>query len=525
MHQIAGVSPLIDSCGALIASKAAQHYRSVPAAHRRWLDPEDLLQEALVAALYSEASFQEGKNAKFSTFLYNGLDMALIKYHTGRLGRKKRTTALTEIDAVTEDGMRMELPDTAALCTERLDVEASVLALARAVSDEAVVVLVRGLLCGDPAACRNTSAVEELHIAAKKLGLSYQTLAEVQKDEKIRRKTLTTLGNEVMLSSRSDAKLRVLECVQCSGRFTLGDVGAKRFYVEAMTCRSCYRELAAKPSTLSCFGAYDSEAIECTMHCFDRQACREIKECGMAKKTTEEKPVTAKKSKAVKAAVEVDDLDGIDFGDIPDVEAEAAVVEAAEKPVKKAKTVKAVEPVPEAKAGKVKPEKPVKVAKVAKAAPVKREDPDGVPPKEVGWRWPFKANSGMRWLFIKMLEGISTKQMPKVRATMEAERMDEEGNTQKGYSWPLMLKCMRMCRSGIEPRITHTWKVSEEGGSMKIYDVKCIVPNPALVEAKVKEKKTPPAADEVPASDAKSKKAAKAVELEPVAKPKKKKAA
>lgn len=464
MQAITGVSPDVDSCSAMILGLTARHYRGVKEEHRRWIDPEDLLQEALIAACAAERGHSLEKGAKFSTYCYRGVDMALLDVHVGFLGRKKRTGAIVELDYKDPD---TELPpvvlaDTQSDFTQELDIVASVLALARAVSERAVVVLVRGLLCGDGAATRYPAEVEELRVAATKLQLSYSQLGGIQKSEKIRRKCLTSIGKHVMLSSESDAKLRVLDCVGCRGRFTIGDVYEDRFVVDTMTCSKCYRGMASESSALSCFGSWNRGDTACRLHCLDRVQCKHFKENSMSAKSDK----TGKKKVPVEAkGKKVVTIDDMDFGDIPSVKVEET--KTVEKKVKAAKSAKAD-----------KPEKAAKVKKTPAAAKTKIEDPDGTPPKEVGWRWPYKANSGMRYLFKKMLEGLSASQVAKVQKDLEG----------KSFKWAFLLKCLRQGASGIQPRITHTWRVDETGGGLKIYDVKCIVPDPSKVVDKVKDK-------------------------------------
>ena len=80
---------------------------------------------------------------------------------------------------------------------------------------------------------------------------------------------------------------KVLECTLCSTGFSLVDVEAGRFFPSTGVCRSCYVVGQKTSRKVWCFGkrdlkrngkvvlkAFNSEAIECTTHCPDREICQ-----------------------------------------------------------------------------------------------------------------------------------------------------------------------------------------------------------------------------------------------------------
>lgn len=441
--QLKGISPKIDGCSNLILKKAFSSYQRLPAHHKRWLDPEDLLQESLLAALASEQKYRKDQHTKFSSYLFTGLDHHLMHLSTV-LNQKKRSLPdgqLMELDApVIDDSGAAQINNAAfgVQCTQdtQADCIKSFVTLCRAVSQAAIVVLVRGFLFSD---CHRAQPeiYQEIGNAAKKLGIGISVFSYLSSDEIIRRKCLTRISMDVMMELGTEAKLRCLECLECTGQFSLDAVRDGRFFVSTMTCRGCYKKMQAQPSELSCFGklkqggreGYSEDDVECRIHCPDRVVCRSVSKQG----------VYMAKKKAVED-VDLDDVKG---------------------------TVKETKP---------KGKKTVAATKKAKRD-VEEEDELPVPSGMV--RWPFKRGSVMRYIFQTMYKGCNAKELEK-----EIEKT--------GHNWKFMLSVMRTGIGGRGSNKTHTFKLNEDGGRYKISNVKYIgepiekAPAPVAAKGKAK---------------------------------------
>jgi sigma-70-like protein len=420
--KLTGVSPNIDSCAGLIAQKSSQAHYKIASYHKRWIDVEDLAQEALLTAWLAEKEWDKNKGAKYSSYLFQGLVWWAAHCHTLLSQQKQTIRGIVEIDAPVgndpDGSLKYEVPDTSVCVEGELECIKAFITLCRAVSERAVVVLVRGLLFSDlrkstPELC------QEIGRAAAQLRIGVQDLRVVFQSEKIRKKVLTLVSKDVRMSMGTEESLRVLECVECRGTFSIAAIREGRYFASTMTCRACHRKMLQ--SAESCFGKEYSETdLACQLHCPDRVVCKEFKKGD------------------VMVDKEAADLDDVDFSDVKEDEEKAAPKEASK--------------------GKGKSKKEPKAAKKAKE-PKEEEE---APPKEVGPRWPFKSGSMMRYCFQMAFEGVK----------VEALKAEVE---KAGYSWAKQLKALR--KGGPRnPRIavTHTWKLNEEGGRLKIYDLKYV---------------------------------------------------
>lgn len=436
MQAVKGISPGIDSCAGLLMQQAMGAYRHLSAEHKRWVDPEDLLQQALMEAVKAErpGRFQEGAGSKFSTYLYTGLRNELSKSYTDRLRQQKRTSfGIVELDAPVpgkDNDAKMELPSPMGDAVDYLRVRrgiAALEALCRGCSATSRILLVRGLLFGLPLRAEELGRLAEAQGVAKRLGIQWGDLTVFQKSEKSRRLALIQLVRGDIVGS-ADTDARVLECIECSGQFPLSAIREGRYVVSTMTCRACYRALKKSPGR--CFGkvkgggieGYSAEDVECSTHCMDREVCKAV----------------ISKQGVGKTMVDTE-LDDVEF-------------DATEKPAKKAAS----------KAVKGKTEKAVKAAKASKKA---KEEDDDPAPAEVG-KWPFKNGSVMRWMFQTAYAGIK-------REAFDAA-MKKSGRLAKTTidQWLKVLRSGKTNNKAGAPPPTHTWKLNEEDWRLKITDVK-----------------------------------------------------
>lgn len=452
---ITGVSKRIDGCSGLLVQKANQMYYSVPEAHKRWIDRDDVLQESLIAA-WQCTGYKAGAGRKFSTYLYQRLEWQAKHLHTS-LGFQMRDGAVAELDAPLKQAetKTIEIPTSPDQGRDEDDVR-SFISLCRAVKDQTVVALVYGFLCGNSRKA-TPEICAEIAGAAAKLSLDPDSLLRVGGNEKSRKTALTMLSKDLILGSDTEAGLRILECVECEGTFTIAAIREGRFHVETMTCRTCYKKLKALPAGLSCFGKgekYSEADASCRIHCKDRKVCKVMKdeEVDEVEDTEEEE----------------DELEDVDLEEVAE------------------------------KKGKAKA-KPAKEGKPKKAKKEKEED-DPVP-AGIGPRWPYKKGSQRRWAFQVMLDGIK-------KAAFEKQcksNVDEKGKP-CALNIKALLKSMRG-GPGVK-RATHNWKMNEEGDTFKIYAVtyhgKAKAEKPKVAKpAKAAEK--PKAATKKPEAKAKGK--------------------
>jgi hypothetical protein len=438
--ELTGISPEIDNCSSLIRSRAAATHRRIPEQHKRWIDPEDVLQDSLIAALQAATTWDAANKAKFSTYLYTGLHFSHDKAYHAPLKQQKRSTKLLELDAPVsaslgkEGGVLADLlgVEDATPTSARESVE-SFVAICSEVSGPAALLFIKGLLCNlwseqGRRAVDEAKLLAEIKDAADCLGIDMEQMSLLHKDEKTRRAALTAVSGTIRIGLGTEVvDARILECVDCKGKLLLSDIKAGKYIVATMTCKPCYEKLAKAPLAQSCFGKmYDPEVLECKEHCADSIVCKDFT------------PIEEKKME------EDFDLDGIDFSDI-------------ETPVEEVPSLAAAtEPLDEVKPAE-KPAKEPKAPKAPKEAKVVAAVPDL---GDIGPRYPFKANSAVQAAWKLCYDGIPAVELEKLI-------------TSKGNNFAVTLFMLRVGQAGTK-RPTHTWKFDESGGVYKITDVKYI---------------------------------------------------
>lgn len=454
----------IDGIVPMLAQQAYKAYQRLPEEHRRWQDPEDMLQQALLTACNAATSFDKTRKVKFSTYAFTGVQMKLNST-VGATRTMSRRSRLVELDVPSSDDSK-----TIELVSKNITVDvqysrlhrayAGMAQLCRAVSAPARVALAKGfLLQGRLSQAERALMGAEVQSAVRAIGLGIDDLRVFSDDENSRKFMLTRLIDDSILGL-SDTDTWSLQCAQCGGAAPLSAVREERFFLDTMLCRSCYRALSKHEK--SCFGKdYSVVDKDCTLHCRDKVAC--LKFVGAVKNLKEEdemalkqavarKPVAsapapkrvvaaapkARVAKVAPAPVIEEEVEGADLGDMFE---DTPAVAVAPK-VKRAPAAKSA-------AG------PKRVA-APKAAKVD-ENPA---PKEVGGEWPWRSGSAMTWSFQQALKGIP-------RASFDKQLKASGTN-------PLsMLKVLRTQRNGTKSgKHTHSWKFSEEGDVLKITGVK-----------------------------------------------------
>lgn len=463
--QFGNVSDRVDSCNGLIAKKAIATYRHLGDADKRWLDEEDILQEGLILAWQAEGTYlpmkyvpggHAKKNAKYSTWLYWLLDHRFSNL-TNRLNRASKTpVGFVELDAL-PDGIASAIalaPVETTGVEEQYSSEMFLL-LCSAVDERAIVMMVRGLLFADVRAMDRVVCAD-IGRAAAALDIRMEDLSLVCASESIRKKVLTGLSESGMISEGAEESIRLLQCTECGGKFSIAAIRENRFYVDSMTCGACYRAMQKSPPVVSCFGkpkspeseGYSASDVECSMHCRDRAVCKRfIKGNAMAEDKTVEET------------------------DFSDVEEKAAASKKEPQSAEKKKTGKKKVVVPakvkgDAKAPAKKDQKPAKAAKPAKEKKEKEADDRGEVPKELGGKWPFRNGSLMDFMWRNMYAGCSQKALHKDVISALVDKGVAEEDAEKTY------KNVFKTGPGKLHNQTHTWKLNEEGGRYKIYDVK-----------------------------------------------------
>lgn len=468
--QIQNISPKIDSCGGLIAQKAIATHRHLSEANKRWLDEEDIVQEGVILAWEAEGSYLPSryvkgvgskKSAKYSTWLYWLLDKRFSNLSTRLKRESKAPVGFLELDSL-DDGLAASIaraPQQVTSIDEQRSIE-QFIRLCWSLNDAMVVILVRGLLFSETKGL-DMGACAGIGREAKRLGIHMQDLSLVAGSENIRKKVLTRIVRGGMISEGAEESIRLLQCTECGGRFSINAIRENRFYVDSMTCGACYRAMQKSPPEVSCFGkpkgpteGYSEADMECTMHCRDRVACKRFSDKG-------DTVMGTAAAEAVETAVE-----DVDFSDV-------------EEKVEKSKTKKKAAPKEEAKpvkkAAKKEEAKPAKKESLKKAVAKaekedkpkkeKKEDDRGTPPKEVKI-WPYRNGSLMDYTFRTMLEGCGQKALKKAIIDSLGGAANEEKSEK---TWVGLLKIMRRVNHR-----QHTWKLNEEGGRFKIEAVKCL---------------------------------------------------
>lgn len=450
--ELTGISPLVDSVGGMIAMQARHVHYCIGKTHRAWIDPEDIIQDGLIFALETEKKYDKSQVAKFSTYLYQGLHWHYDHAYLTPLGQRKRTglsVDLTPLEAVlpAPSGPTGMEGEDAIRCLERL--------CYRLTAEEAAW-LVGSFLCGGGFGVRQTDEVgfkRRVKEVADSERISMSDLLPLAENENLRKKSLTRLSGYGKLGMGNEMAARLLECVECGGRLPLAAIPTGRYIVETMTCGMCYKRMAASPPSKYCFGKeYNEAAVECRIHCVDRMVCKQYKE-GRKTMTTENENAA---------------LDAVDLGDIDTSKVK--------------KTKKATKAAPAAE----KAPKTEKAPKAEKAPKVEVE----APPKELGPRWPYKTGSAMLYMFQRMYEGVKTDEL---KAEIE----------KSGFKWGPMLGTLRREDRYLQRNPTHTWKLKEDGGFLKIYDVKYIG------QAKAPKAETPAKAEKAPKTEATAAKVSK----------------
>lgn len=448
----AGITPNIDGCRAMVVKHALRAFNKLPEQDKRWMGPDDYVQNGLMAALTVEQNFREGRGAKFSTYLTQGLKWHYATAVHTRYEAFKQSGIITELDAPvgrSEDSVTSEadtLPDTnGVLPGAVLNVYKTFLTLCREVSQEAVVALVKGLLFGEqrvpaPEVC------DEIRQVSAKLHIGINDLRVGILSEKDRRNLLTLISLKVIMTVDTEERIRCLECIECKGTFSIAAVRHSRFFPSCMTCFTCLREMQSLPPAASCFGkvktaeheGYSAKDVECRLHCQDRFACRQLIQI-----ETKERYMGTN-SKTAEEAVE-----GVDFSDVETKSKDAAKAEP-----KKAKTAKSTDKKNgNGKAAKAEPKAAAKTEKTEKKVAKSAKAEADAPPPEIK-KWPYKQGSIALYVFTKMLEGVDKKAI---------EKKVVDG----GYGWKLILTQMRRANHK-----NHSWRLSEEGKTYKLYDVK-----------------------------------------------------
>lgn len=488
------ISRNIASCTGLIISRSRQTYAMIAPEHKRHIDLEDVVQEGYIAALEAEACFRP-QGAKFSTFLFNRLTFRYNHEFTGKLTQQKRTSYLVELDApLSEDSDRkLELTDDTFTPDSDVDCVEGFINVCRLLSPGAVVWFIGTLVSSTQewermvptSGARSEILRKEVADAVKMQGYSRDDYSALRGSERAQKMALITLARNSSIGLGTERDARILECVECRGRFALAAIRAGRYVVQTMTCVACYQQMRKADPEESCFGksktpeheGYSEKDVECTLHCRDRKVCsqfiseekdtmkekkskkaaeevetpvaeEETKKNGSGKKSAAAAAPAAKPSKkAAKVEVEEEDSEDVDIETGDDDEEEEEKPVAAKKAAKQPGKVAKME---------TKTEKPAKAAKTeGKAA--SNGNKEYPAPSEVV-RWPHKTGSWMQYCFQRAYKGV------------KATELENETN-ESGRKWAIFLKVLRGGKSGMK-RPTHTWRLDETGGRLKIGDVK-----------------------------------------------------
>jgi|GEM_PF-5300292 len=494
---IKNASHSIDSCAGLIALKASKTYRGISPENKRWVDLEDVMQEGLLEAWRAEQHFDPSHNVKYSTYLFRGLDMAYsATYHIPFRQQKRVLNGLVEMDSPTATGKTFDLPSDGANQEQVQSAVSEFMAVCRAVDADAVAFLLQFVLDDGKfrghIRRRDAAAVDQIRRACSRLGVSRETFQFIHVNAAAKKQVLNEMKN--LASSQSDPSMvNILECGQCRTKFSMADVKAGLYVITSLLCSDCLKKMKDSDADLTCFGkrkevinnrtvieGFSEDDVECRLHCRDRVACKIYSERG--------------KSMSKSA---VDELEDVDFGDIDvdedvqqeldDVDERPAKSKSSKKDAKAAKSKKQSKAKPE-KAAKAKPEKaakakPEKAAKTA-AKSAKKEaktkstrkskstakiDPkaakDRIQLDEEGRDLPFKASSMMRYALVQALKpgGADEKSLEKFVVG-------------KGFNWKFQRAVLLSGKSGdssLRPYpSTHTWKVEQKDGRIRVWDVK-----------------------------------------------------
>jgi hypothetical protein len=388
------VSPLVDSCQRLIHQKAFRTYHRIAPENRRWIDPEDVIQDGIIAAWEAEQRYKKNRGAKFSTYLYNGLDMLFSGKYTVPLRQKKRQASLLELDAplqledgstalhesISDDEHPSQSPDKMFEAISGVlrvchSIPPSALSFfLQVITDETGRILRRDIVDKNKQLRRrNVDFIGCIPETCRRYKVTREDLALVMASGYAKGIVVDGVVKSAEHLGEDDAK--VLECLECRELFSLNDARAGRYSATSLTCSACLRGLHQIGPDNSCFGrrkvvkngrtaaeGYSEADVECRLHCRDRAACRkyiEEREKGMAESVDN---------------LELEsELEGVDFSDIEEEEEVPEVEPETKKPATSKKAVKpaATKTVKAAKAAPAKAAKPTKTVKAAPAKAVK----------------------------------------------------------------------------------------------------------------------------------------------------------
>ena len=527
-----GVSPLADSCIRLVHQKARRTFNRISPENKRWIDLEDVVQDGFIEAWEASQRYESAQDyrARYSTYLYRGLDMLFSAKYAIPLRQQKRVTRLTELDAPIPGSDNT--PDVPAhdVSPERMfQAISGVIRVCYAIPPAALTFLL-GVIMTETGRIRRRNADDISCIpgACRDYGVTRQDMDLVMASFEGKGLVLEGVVRATVKLGEDDAK--VLECVECVGKFSLADARAGRYSATSLTCSGCLKKLADSDEKNTCFGrrkmvqhnrtvteGYSEADSECRLHCRDRAACVRY--------------IEDKEKRMSKNVSNLDvDLEDVDFSDVEAEDTEAttdeteedeAAAESDEKPVKATKKTAAKKAAPAketkkapAKETKKAPAKetkvtknkavkdapkatkaPAKVAATKKAAPVKEAKPakvakekgrkgrtqksaEKVDPKvalkeglikldDQGRDLPFKPGSMMRYCLEAALEpGGATEKK------LEAEVI------KLGYDFKFQRSVLLSGKSGdssLRPYpSTHVWKAEAKDGRIYVSDVKRI---------------------------------------------------
>ena len=484
MFSIVGVSPLVDKCAGLISKHAYLAYGRLSDMDRRSIDPDDLIQQGVMAAVQAQGIYNPAFS-KFSTYLTPRLAWTFSDV-LDKFGQAKRALPgrVIELDSPETDSRMIESAVTEVPKDCDFEQAQVFVRFCERVRPDALVILLRGILCGNPVPLfkKYYGAIRHIRYLVKKHGLRYVDMLTLTKNERAREIALTMLANSSILKVGQVMSVKILECVSCGGHFGLEAVRTGRYIPETMTCRVCYGRMREADSAISCFGkvktdtheGYSESDVECRIHCRDRNICRQIITKG-----------TNMGNDALKEAEK--ELAGFAEPSKESAKAKPAKAVKASKPKPKPKPKAEAKTETKPKAMGHKHKKPAKkaAAKSGKVPVVRLRKPDEeAPPKEIGPYWPFRIGSMMQKVFSLAYKGIPGK---KLKAIVERPfektckcvpcKTKEGICKHNGCSWRIMLTMLRTEHNDGKhngERKTHTWKLSDEDGIIKVYDVKFV---------------------------------------------------
>lgn len=287
----------VESCTGLIVKQANKAYNRLSQDHKRWVDPEDLIQDGRLAAvqlvvgrkakmlpdgtvdLATGPHYTNKLGTKYSTYLYTGLDWYLDKNYYTPMRQQKRTIGnLVELDAPLPDReSTIQVASSEPIQDTALDAVMAFVTLCQSLEAKAVIWLTAGLLFGKSRS--GYPVIPAIRQAVTVTGVQYDQLKILIKSPLARTKVLTMLEKDATIDLGTEADSRVLECSECEGQFSLIAIRQGRFFPESMTCRTCYRKLQTAPVEKSCFGkiktteheGFSTDDPECRLHCIDRR--------------------------------------------------------------------------------------------------------------------------------------------------------------------------------------------------------------------------------------------------------------